>query len=147
MSNRSKKERRLTRQTSTALPTQYNHFMAATFRSSPLPPPEEMEKYERLMPGATETLFRNVTNQSNHRMELETETIRGDNRRADRGQIFSFVLSVLCLGIAGWLFYLNKNGFAITGIIAAIAPIATAFLGSSISRKKERESKRKQMDA
>jgi uncharacterized membrane protein len=119
--------------------------MATAFRSSPFPPPAEMEKYERLMPGATETLFRNFINQSNHRMELETETIRGDNRRADRGQIFSFVLGMSCLVIGAVLFILNKNGLAIASIITAIAPIAVSFISSSISRKKERENKRKQM--
>jgi drug/metabolite transporter (DMT)-like permease len=120
----------------------------AAIRSSPLPPPTEMEKYEGLMPGATETLFRNFINQSNHRMELEKETIRGDNRRADRGQIFSFILGILCILIGCVaLFFIDKSGFAIAAIITAIAPIATAFLGASLSRKKERENKRKQMGA
>jgi uncharacterized membrane protein len=117
----------------------------AAFRSGPFPPPAELEKYESLMPGATKTLFSNFINQSNHRMELEKETIRGDNRRADRRQFFSFILGMSCLAIGAALFIFNKDGLGIAAVITAIAPIALAFLSSSISRKRERENKRKQM--
>jgi uncharacterized membrane protein len=146
MPNRSKKNRRLTQLGGTADPVsaeQYN--LMASFRSGPFPPPAEMEKYETLMPGATKILFNNFINQSNHRRELEKETIRGDNRRADRGQFFSFTLGMSCLAIGAALFILNKDALGIAAVITAIAPIASAFLGSSMARKRDRENKRKQM--
>jgi uncharacterized membrane protein len=146
MSNRSKKNRRLTQWGETADPVpaeQYN--LRASFRSGPFPPPAEMEKYETLMPGATKVLFNNFIHQSNHRIELEKEVIRGDNRRADRGQLFSFILGMSCLAIGAVLFIFNKDSLGIAAVITAIAPIASAFLGSSMSRKRERENKRKQI--
>jgi uncharacterized membrane protein len=51
----------------------------AYFRKGPLPPPEELEKYEALLPGATKMLFDNLISQTNHRMELEKREREGKN--------------------------------------------------------------------
>src|SRR4051812_24986466 len=39
--------------------------------TGPLPPPEVLARYEQIMPGAVELLFRNFERQSQHRMEIE----------------------------------------------------------------------------
>jgi len=113
----------------------------AAIRQGPLPPPEEMQKYESLYPGATKSLFDNFITQTNHRIELEKITIQGDNKRADKAQRNSFIIAMTILLLAAFLFYIGKDGYAIAAIITAIAPIIIAFISSSIFRKKERDSK------
>jgi uncharacterized membrane protein len=116
------------------------------FRSSPLPPPAELEKYESLYPGATKLLFDNFVKQSDHRMKLETLVITEDNKRANKAQRNSFLLSLAILILSGGLFMLNKEAAGISAAITAIAPIIIAFITSSSNRKKELKNKRKSLD-
>jgi uncharacterized membrane protein len=142
MSNRDKKERRLVKQADPAPPAGEFGFLAA-FRKGPLPPPAEMEKYELIFPGATKVLFDNFIKQSDHRMELEKETIQGDNKRANTGQILSFISTIVLIAVAFFLFINNKDAQGIAAVVTAVAPTITAFITASISRRKEREHKRK----
>ena len=143
MSNRTKKNRRITaKQGQDHLEISEFSIMAA-FRKGPLPPPEEMQKYESLYFGATKLLFDNFIAQTNHRIELEKTVIQGDNKRADKAQRNSFIIAMTILVLAAVLFLTDKDGYAIAAVFTAIAPIIIAFISSSISRKKERDNKQK----
>ena len=142
MSNRRKKDRRITKPEQDQLTVQEFGIMAA-FRKGPLPPPEEMQKYEGIYPGATKLLFDNFITQTNHRIELEKTVIQGDNKRADKAQRNSFIIAMTILLLSAALFFMNKDGYAVAAVFTAIAPIIIAFIYSSISRKKERENKRR----
>jgi len=74
---------------------------------------------------------------------LEKTVILGDDKRADKAQRNSFIIAMSILVLSGILFFLGKDGYAIGAVFTAIAPILIAFITSSISRKKERETKRK----
>jgi len=142
MSNRNKKDRNIDEPEQTQPDIPEFSIMAA-FRKGPLPPPEEMQKYESLYLGATKLLFDNFIAQTNHRIELEKTVILGDNKRADKAQRNSFIIAMTILLLAAALFFLNKDGYAVAAVFTAIAPIIIAFISSSISRKKERNVKRR----
>ena len=143
MSTRSKKDRPLT--TLEKAQPSASGFELTAFRESPFPPPAELEKYKALYPGATKLLFDNVVSQTNHRMELEKLVIHGDSKRASIAQHYSFFITIAILALAGVLFFLGKDGPAIAAVFTALAPIIIAFINSSISRRKERNNKRKDM--
>ena len=139
MSTRRKKERRLT----SPAPTQTNpeiSFLAA-YRSGPLPPAEEMAKYESIYPGATKLLFEKFIEQTNHRMKLEKTVIEGDNRRANIGQIISAILSFLGIGMGSFLAYVGKDLVGFSLIVSSIGTLLAAFYGGAILRKIERSQK------
>ena len=142
MSTRNKKDRRLVIQE--AQPP-VPEFMLAAYRKGPLPSPAELEKYENLYPGVTKLLFDNFINQTNHRMELEKQVIQGDDKRATVAQRNSFIITIAILLLAACLFFLGKDGSAIAAVFTAIAPMVIAFISSSISRKKERDKKQKEL--
>lgn len=145
MSNRIKKDRRIatTTQTHDETTQMSAEYSLMAFRQSPLPPPEELEKFEKLCPGVTKLVFDNFINQSNHRMELEKSTILGDNKRANRGQLISAVLVFLCVVIGGFLIYFDKNIEGIAMILVSLGTLLTAFYGGAILRKNERVQKGK----
>jgi len=122
-------------------------MLASFTRESPFPPPAEFEKYETLFPGATKLLFDNFVNQTNHRIELEKVVIKGDDKRATVAQRNSFIITIAILSLAGLLFYLGKDGFAIAAVCTALAPITIAFITGSALRKTERNKKRKDLEA
>jgi uncharacterized membrane protein len=126
---------------SSSSPDQVVSFTA--IRAGPLPPPDEMERYERLYPGSTKMLLELLKEQSGHRMELEKTVIKGDNRRANIAQWLSFALGMTAL-IGGVILILKgKDGFGFASIIGALATLLSAFVGGAILRKIERQKKTK----
>jgi len=141
MSNRIKKERRLIKQD--IEPQAPGVGFWASFRKSPFPPPDELDKYEKLYSGITKLFFDNFASQTKHRMELEKTVIEGDNKRANIAQHYSFVITLAFLALAGFLFYSGKDIYAIGSVITGIVPVVISFINSSNKRKKEREAKLK----
>lgn len=102
-----------------------------SIQSSLLPPSDEMERYERFYPGATEKLFDYIGHEQANRHKLE----RCRNWNIIRGQIFALIaLSSLVL-LAAYSFYL-KMAWA-GGVVAAfsIVGIVGAFLRVKEERK------------
>jgi len=75
-------------------------------------------------------------------MELEKMVVQEDNRRANKAQRNSFIITMVILLMSVFLFFLGKSGFAIAAIFTALTPIVIAFISSSISRQRERVGKR-----
>lgn len=82
---------------------------------SPLPPPEILEKYEKLKQGLIERMMILVEKQVIHRLDYETEALKinsrhilSQDREALRGQWMGFILSLLLL-ILGAFFVYNNN--------------------------------------
>jgi uncharacterized membrane protein len=117
------------------------NFMAAAYRRGPLPPPEELEKYEAILPGSTKMLFDNLIKQTDHRMDLEKTVIKGDDKRANLGQVLSFILGMTAIvgGVA--LILAGKDGYGLASIITALGALLTSFFAGAFLRKKERENK------
>ena len=147
MGTREKKERRMNNST-----VPYNNnkkepsrtdftATASYFRSGILPEPAELERYEKLLPGTTDRLLQSYEKQAAHRMALENKVIEGDSLRATRGQIFSFIITMLVL-IGGFvLIFLGKDTTGLVAILGALTTLIGVFIGSSISRSKERKQK------
>jgi len=146
MPTRKKKNRRslILQENNPPVKTPEFSFYAA-YRKSPFPPPEELEKYERLYPGVAQQFFDNFVKQTNHRMELEKIVIIGDNKRADTSLRNSFIITFSLIIMAIVLFILGKDGYAVGSIITAIVPAIVSFINSSAKRKEEREAKKREM--
>lgn len=115
--------------------------IAASFYSGPIPPPELLESYDRLVPGTAAQILARVEKQSDHRMQLEKLAVKSDVNRANRGLIAAFVLSLAFLVAGARLVHEGHDtaGAAIVGI--DIAGLAGAFIYGTSQRKKEREKK------
>ena len=72
----------------------------------PLPPPDELEKYERVAPGAAKRIIAMAEKQSNHRYELERTSVDKEYKQAGKGQNYAGILGALAIifgTIAGML--------------------------------------------
>jgi len=139
MGTSSKKNRRIAK-----LPTgelvAYDHL---EYRVEILPPPDELERYERIYPGTGKIILDSYVAQVNHRMGLESSVITSDNKRANRGQVISAILAFLCIISGSILTYLGKNVVGLSLILGSIGTLLTAFYGGAILRKIERINKEK----
>jgi len=97
--------------------------------SGPIPPPELMEGYQRLIPDAPERILSMAEDQSRHRQECEKKQIDAAIKDTRRGQWMGFICAILMLMIVG---YLAVNGaqvassiFGVTGIAAVVIAFRT----------------------
>ena len=73
----------------------YSSFQA---HIGPLPAPESLELYNKTIPDGAERIMRMAENQSNHRIKIEEEVIRGQIKQSGRGQIFGLIIAFITIG-------------------------------------------------
>lgn len=106
----------------------------------PLPPPEILEGYEGILPGASERIIKMAEKQQDHRMFIEKTIVERQTKQSGHGQTWGGVLAVLFGVIA---LVLGYNGHdVLAGVIATttIVGLATIFVLRKIpkiTKKKE----------
>lgn len=116
----------------------------ATMRAGILPPPEELEQYERLYPGTARILMETYEKQVNHRIDIETKVIESGIKNSRRGQIMAFILGLIAITGGIVLIALGKSAQGIAAVITALAALTGVYIGGNISKKKERIEKSRQ---
>jgi uncharacterized membrane protein len=93
--------------------------------SGPLPAPQVLAEYERVLPGLAERIVKMAETQMVHRQGLEAKHLDGESRRANRGQYFG-----LAVALGGFLL----SGFCVAyGAVVAAAVIASVDLVGLVS--------------
>ena len=85
----------------------------------PIPPADELIKYEQACRGAADRIIAMAESQSKHRQELETKVVGGNVQREKIGMWLAFILTVLLILIGTYLIIINKP---VIGFIAIFAP-------------------------
>ena len=65
--------------------------------SGPLPPPDALEKYERVSPGAAERIIAMVERESSHRHELGKFLVNNGYKQASKGQNYAAIIGALAI--------------------------------------------------
>jgi len=63
----------------------------------PIPPPNIIAGYEKILPGAADRILAMAENQSKHRQEMEKKMIEAESRDSLLGIIFGFSLGIGCI--------------------------------------------------
>jgi uncharacterized membrane protein len=109
--------------------------------SGPVPPPEILEKYNRIVPNAAERILSMAEKQGEHRQFLEKVVIKSDSRNSLLGLIFGLIVGLAGMGCGVFCII---NGHQIGGGIlggTTIVGLVSAFIYGSRSRKQERITK------
>ncbi len=124
-------------------PNQVQVSQTAQVFTGPLPPPEQLIKYNEAVPNAAERIIAMAEKQSTHRQQLENTVLQVEAQRSSLGLTAAFVLSVLALSASTFCIYANHDiaGASIFG--ASLTSIVIAFLRGTSSRRSEREEKMK----
>lgn len=101
--------------------------------SGPIPHPESLAQYDRIYPGAGKLIIDNGVAESQHRRQLETNSLtytRNDRRRRDW---MGFVIGVIGVFAGAWLIH---EGHAVVGTALSggtIVILVGMFLGADTS--------------
>lgn len=104
--------------------------------SGPLPPPEMLQGFEQVLPGAAERIFSMVEQEQKHvhalqerSLAIDEQNVRGAYRLASRGQILGFVVVFASLLIGALLLYLGKDISGLATILTSLGIVLALFLG------------------
>ena len=105
--------------------------------SGPLPHPEHLAAYERIMPGAAESIFQAFAAEGEHRRATESKAVDSSIRLASRGQIFAFVIGMTALIGGIGLMAFDKSIAGAATSLSALAALAGVFVWSKRQKKRE----------
>jgi len=105
--------------------------------SGPLPPPEELAKYDRILPGAADRIIRMAEQQSVHRQNLETVVIGANATTQKWGLACAFVIAMSAVWGGIWISLKGMSGAGLTTIIGALAALVGVFVYGKSQQKKE----------
>lgn len=113
--------------------TESKHF------SGPLPPPEELAKYDRVVPGAAERIISMAESEMRHRHKNEDKLSRGVVCTAVLSIIFAFIVAFSLVGLAAYVAYMGNGAAAATIAVGSIAGVIGSFLYKSKNKNKSIE--------
>lgn len=111
--------------------------------SGPLPSPDYLEEYSRIIPNGAERIMQMAEKQSEHRMKMENKALSSHVNQGYLGQIFGFIIGLAFLS-AG--VYLGINGQPILGGtlgLGGLTGLVTAFIKGRDSDREEVSEKSK----
>jgi uncharacterized membrane protein len=115
----------------------YEHY------SGPLPHPQLLERYEKLLPGATERIFALTEREQQHAHEIQRGVLdldKEDRRLTRRGQAIAAFLATLIVICGTWV-AIHVDPWAGAAIIGIdLAAVVSAFIwGERTGRKLDEE--------
>ncbi len=103
----------------------------------PMPPPEVLQGYENVLKGSAERILAMAERQSSHRQRLERKVVNQSNL----GQVFGFIIGLICLSMGCWLAYLDKDGLAGVLFTTTIIGLVSVFVTGKTKRSKDTSDK------
>jgi uncharacterized membrane protein len=113
--------------------------------SGPIPPPEMLKSYDEVVPGSAKTLIDVFNDQAHHRMDLEKRSLVSDRRRSWGGLLSALVISLVCIGVGGWLVHEGHDAAGTAIIAIDLVGLAGTFIYGTQSQRRERTEKAKLM--
>lgn len=110
--------------------------------SGPIPPPDQFEQYERVLPGSADRILQMAEKQQEHRMAIEKEAISKSLNHNKRGQTFGFIAMLLMLALSVFFVFFGMKVWA--GIIGSITivTLVTLFITGNVKTSQDLKSKK-----
>lgn len=106
--------------------------MVSKFHSGPIPPAEEMERLEQVLPGAANRCFELAEREQRHRHHVDETVIAKEFILRTTGQWLALLALILLLLVIGWIAYLGDTHAAAwlggVTIVAVVSIFATGRL-------------------
>ena len=83
--------------------------LSASIQQSPLPPADMFREYERTLPGSGDRILGMAEKEQNYRINWENEVLKLSASADKRGQWFSFIIAIFCIGVSAFLATYNDQ--------------------------------------
>jgi uncharacterized membrane protein len=123
--------------------TPHSEEVRLSFHNGPLPSPEQIERYEQVLPGAAEIIFRNFESQVEHRQNLEKKVIEANVRAQAIAPFLGTFLAALVIVGGFWVVIAKGDATGYAAILGAGAGLVGTALYVRKAQTKERLEKEK----
>jgi len=112
-----------------------------TYHQGPLPTPEDMARYNEIIPNGADRIMKMAEAQSAHRIEIERLVITRQQNQSDRGQMFGLIIGIIGILTGALLSYGGHDW--VGGIIGGttVVSLVGAFITGKWQQKKSLEKK------
>jgi uncharacterized membrane protein len=114
---------------------------AKTF-SGPIPPPDEMERFNQIIPNGADRIMKMAETQSGHRISIEDYVVRSQQRQSGTGQVFGFIIGLTGLVLAYLAIAAGHDAAGATIGGATLLGMVTVFVTGKVAQKKNLQQKR-----
>lgn len=111
----------------------------------PLPPPEVLEQYGRIVPNGADRIVAMAESQMRRRQALESAVVNGNVEAQRRGQVMGFILGLVAILGGIGLIAFDKDVEGLSAIITAFVALASVFVYGRVEQRRERERKRDEL--
>lgn len=112
--------------------------LAKSFRG-PVPAPDDLAEYERVLPGCADRLISLTERQSRHRQQIEKNLVNSDVKLASRGQTYGFIIGMTVIIGAIALIAVGSEIAGFVSLIVALASLVGVFVYSQIRANRRPE--------
>jgi len=110
--------------------------------SGPLPPPDVLDQYNKIHPGAADRIICMAEQQGEHRRHLEKVTIEADAFSEKIGPFLGFIIAMTVILGGIWLISRGLRAEGLAAVLAAVAAPVGLFIYGKRQQQRELESKR-----
>jgi uncharacterized membrane protein len=119
--------RKLQKQTDKLTDNRREQIVVSHQFSGPIPPPDTLEKYNQIIPGAAERILNMAENEAASRQRNDEKLINNIVRSSFLGIFFAFA-SVILLSLLAYYALMNDYPVVASGIVVVIASVAGVFI-------------------
>lgn len=101
----------------------------------PLPSPDQLRRFDDVVPGAAERIIRMAEQEGEHTREVEMRITRATLATQRVGQVMAFAIAIMAMIIAYCLAMADHGAVASVLVGGTLAAIVGAFLGARRGRK------------
>lgn len=99
--------------------------------SGPLPAPEDLEKYDRIVPGAAERILKMAEKEMEHRHSNENSLTKGIVWTTALSIVFAFFVAIALAVLSFYLAYKGSYATCASVAVGSIAAVISAFMYKS----------------
>jgi len=120
--------------------------ISAESYSGPLPQPEELGKYESILPGAADRIITMAEQEQAQRhnaertfLELRRLNIQADYARSNRGLYLGAAVALAIVAAGALMAYLGQSAEAVAVVVGTIAGVAGVFVYGAQTRRRDND--------
>lgn len=126
-------------------PSRITQIVAAMQQwSGPMPHPDDLAAYDRILPGAADRILTMAEEQASHRRDLERTVVTSGVEQAKRGQQYGLVIAVVGLLVSLWMVALGADVTATVIGGSTLASLVGLFVYRNRRDERERQERWRQ---